>query len=318
MAFVLADRVRETTTTTGTGTVTLGGAVTGFQSFSAIGNANNTYYAIAGQGTAEWEVGIGTYTASGTTLSRDTVLASSNAGSLVVFSAGTKDVFCDYPAGRAAYLDTTGNVLAVPTLDATNIDVTNVRALDGTAAFSIANTTGVVSIDDTKFLLQDETDNTKKALFQLSGITTANTRTYTLPNVTGTLATISTFSASTVTVGSSTNTATYGLGTGATLSGNTKTVNVGTAGVSGSTTTINIGSAVAGSTTTVAANGTWTFSGATSASVVRASNGILVNSQTVSADYTIATGDNGFSAGPVTVNSGITVTVSSGYVWTVV
>ena len=328
MAFVLADRVRETTTTTGTGTVTLGGAVTGFQSFSAIGNANNTYYAIAGQGTAEWEVGIGTYTASGTTLSRDTVLASSNAGSLVVFSAGTKDVFCDYPAGRAAYLDTTGNVLAVPTLDATNIDVTNVRALDGTAAFSIANTTGVVSIDDTKFSLQDETDNTKKALFQLSGITTANTRTYTLPNVTGTLATISTltqtfsgtttFSASTVTVGSSTNTATYGLGTGATLSGNTKTVNVGTAGVSGSTTTINIGSAVAGSTTTVAANGTWTFSGATSASVVRASNGILVNSQTVSADYTIATGDNGFSAGPVTVNSGITVTVSSGSVWTVV
>ena len=328
MAFVLADRVRETTTTTGTGTVTLGGAVTGFQSFSAIGNANNTYYAIAGQGTAEWEVGIGTYTASGTTLSRDTVLASSNAGSLVVFSAGTKDVFCDYPAGRAAYLDTTGNVLAVPTLDATNIDVTNVRALDGTAAFSIANTTGVVSIDDTKFLLQDETDNTKKALFQLSGITTATTRTYTLPNLTGALATIgtltqtftgtTTFSASTVTVGSSTNSSTYGLGTGATLSGNTKTVNVGTAGVSGSTTTINIGSAVAGSTTTVAANGTWTFSGATSASVVRASNGILVNSQTVSADYTIATGDNGFSAGPVTVNSGITVTVSSGSVWTVV
>jgi hypothetical protein len=328
MAFVLADRVRETTTTTGTGTVTLGGAVTGFQSFSAIGNANNTYYAIAGQGTAEWEVGIGTYTASGTTLSRNTVLASSNSGSLVNFSAGTKDVFCDYPAGRAAYLDTTGNVLAVPTLDATNIDVTNVRALDGTAAFSIANTTGVVSIDDTKFSLQDETDNTKKALFQLSGITTATTRTYTLPNLTGALATIgtltqtftgtTTFSASTVTVGSSTNSSTYGLGTGATLSGNTKTVNVGTAGVSGSTTTINIGSAVAGSTTNVTANGTWTFSGATSASVVRASNGILVNSQTVSADYTIATGDNGFSAGPVTVDAGITVTVSSGSVWTVV
>lgn len=101
MAFVLADRVRETTTTTGTGTVTLAGAVTGFQSFSAIGNANTTYYTIAGPGTAEWEVGIGTYTSSGTTLSRDTVLASSNSGSLVNFSAGTKDVFCDYPAKRA-------------------------------------------------------------------------------------------------------------------------------------------------------------------------------------------------------------------------
>jgi hypothetical protein len=101
MAFVLADRVRETTTTTGTGTVTLAGAVLGFQTFSAIGNGNTTYYTIAGQGTSEWEVGIGTYTSSGTTLSRDTILASSNSGSAVNFSAGTKDVFCDYPAGRA-------------------------------------------------------------------------------------------------------------------------------------------------------------------------------------------------------------------------
>jgi len=101
MAFVLADRVRETTTSTGTGTVTLAGAVTGFQTFAAIGNANTTYYTIAGQGTSEWEVGIGTYTSSGTTLARNTVLASSNSGSLVNFSAGTKDVFCDYPAGRA-------------------------------------------------------------------------------------------------------------------------------------------------------------------------------------------------------------------------
>lgn len=101
MAFVLKDRVKETTTTTGTGTVTLAGAVLGYQSFSAIGNANSCYYTIAGQGTSEWEVGIGTYTSSGTTFSRDTVLASSNSGSLVNFSAGTKDVFCDYPAGRA-------------------------------------------------------------------------------------------------------------------------------------------------------------------------------------------------------------------------
>lgn len=101
MAFVLADRVKETTTTTGTGTITLAGAQLGYQSFSAIGNANTTYYTIAGQGSSEWEVGIGTYTSAGTTLSRDTVLASSNSGSLVSFSAGTKDVWCDYPAGRA-------------------------------------------------------------------------------------------------------------------------------------------------------------------------------------------------------------------------
>jgi hypothetical protein len=101
MAFVLADRVKETTTTTGTGAVTLLGASTGYQSFSAIGNANSTYYTIAGQSSSEWEVGIGTYTSSGTTLSRDTVLASSNSGSLVTFSAGTKDVFVTYPSERA-------------------------------------------------------------------------------------------------------------------------------------------------------------------------------------------------------------------------
>ena len=98
MALVLADRVKETTTTTGTGTITLAGAATGYQSFAAIGNGNTTYYTIAGQGTNEWEVGIGTYTSSGTTLSRDTVLSSSNSGSLVNFSAGTKDVFVTQPS----------------------------------------------------------------------------------------------------------------------------------------------------------------------------------------------------------------------------
>jgi hypothetical protein len=98
MAFVLADRVKETTTTTGTVTVTLLGASTGYQSFSAIGNGNTTYYTIAGQTSSEWEVGIGTYASSGTTLARTTVISSSNAGSLVNFSAGTKDVFVTYPA----------------------------------------------------------------------------------------------------------------------------------------------------------------------------------------------------------------------------
>ena len=99
MALVLADRVQETTTTTGTGTVTLAGAASGFQSFAAVGDGNSTYYTLAGG--AEWEVGIGTYTASGTTLSRTTVLSSSNSGSLVNLSAGTKSVFVTYPASVA-------------------------------------------------------------------------------------------------------------------------------------------------------------------------------------------------------------------------
>jgi len=103
MAHVVKDRVQETSTTTGTGTLTLGGAVSGFQTFSsAIGNTNTTYYAI--QNGAEWEVGIGTVGAG--TLSRDTILESSNAGSAVNLSAGTKNVFCTYPAEKSVDLDT--------------------------------------------------------------------------------------------------------------------------------------------------------------------------------------------------------------------
>ena len=128
MALVVKDRVQETTTTTGTGTITLDGAVSGFQSFSVIGNANTTYYAIVGQGTTEWEVGIGTYTSSGTTLSRDTVLESSNSGSAVNFSAGTKNVFVTYPAERSVYLDASGNSIALGTI-ASGTTLTNATGL---------------------------------------------------------------------------------------------------------------------------------------------------------------------------------------------
>lgn len=108
MPLVLEDRVRETTTSVGTGSVTLAGAVTGFQPFSVLGNGNTTYYTIAGQGTTEWEVGIGTYSLAGPTLARTTVLSSSNAGSLVNFSSGTKDVFVTYPSEKSVNLDGSG------------------------------------------------------------------------------------------------------------------------------------------------------------------------------------------------------------------
>ena len=97
MAFVLADRVQETSTTTGTGTLTLAGAVAGYQAFSVIGNSNSTFYGIVDE-FGQWENGIGTYTSSGTTLSRTTVLSSSNSNSLVNFTTGTKNVFVTYPA----------------------------------------------------------------------------------------------------------------------------------------------------------------------------------------------------------------------------
>jgi hypothetical protein len=113
MALVLSDRVLETCTSPGTGAVTLLGAVTGYQSFSAgVGNANTCYYTIADQTGANWEVGLGTYASSGNTLTRTTVLSSSNSGSTVNFATGTQNVFVTYPSSKSVYGDST--VLTAP------------------------------------------------------------------------------------------------------------------------------------------------------------------------------------------------------------
>jgi hypothetical protein len=264
MALVLADRVRDTTTTTGTGTVTLSGTPpTGFQSFtSGIGNGNTTFYTIAGQGTSEWEVGLGTYTSSGTTLSRDTVLASSNSGSLVNFSAGTKDVFCDYPAGRSVNRD--------------------------------AN--GYISYDFTNSTL------TSRVNFQTS---TANSTTgiYALPSGSATAASWQATNASDPTNASKILIATNGttdvqLVSGRNGSGAYLPLSFYTNGVQ---------------------NAQLDTSGNFSAvGNVAAGNGLLVNTNTVSVNYSIPSGSNAMSAGPVSVNSGISVTVPSGSVWTVI
>jgi hypothetical protein len=106
MALVINNRVREVTSTTGTGAVTLGGAVAGFQSFAAgIGNSNTTYYAISINTESEWEVGLGTLNSDSSTLTRTTVLESSNSDSAVDFAAGSKEVFCTLPSEKAVYLD---------------------------------------------------------------------------------------------------------------------------------------------------------------------------------------------------------------------
>ena len=111
MTFKLVDRVRETSISPGTGTVVLAGAALGYQTFSAgVGANNTTYYVIADQSGANWEVGYGTVGALGTTLARTTVLSSSNAGSLVNFTSGTQDVWVDYPATKAVFQDSTGTV----------------------------------------------------------------------------------------------------------------------------------------------------------------------------------------------------------------
>lgn len=148
MALVLKDRVKETTTTTGTGTVTLDGASSGFQSFSVIGNGNSTYYVIADPVTGDWEVGIGTYTSSGTTLSRTTVLSSSNAGSLVSFVVGVKDVFVSYPSSRAVYQNEAGNATVqgdFGTINATTANLTTAALTNGTVSATPVNNTDIVN-----------------------------------------------------------------------------------------------------------------------------------------------------------------------------
>ena len=130
MALLLKDRVKETTATTGTGDITLAGAVDGFQTFGAVlANADTTYYAISHRDANEWEVGLGTYDSSAGTIARTTVLESSNSGSAVSFTSGTKDIFITLPAEKAVALDS-NDVLSVG-------NITTSGYLRGPATFTI-------------------------------------------------------------------------------------------------------------------------------------------------------------------------------------
>jgi hypothetical protein len=176
MALVVKDRVQETSTTTGTGSLTLSGAVTGFQTFSsAIGNTNTTYYTI--QNGSEWEVGIGTVSAGA--LSRDTVLESSNSGSLVNFSAGIKYVFCTYPAEKSVDIET-AQTLTNKTISADNNTLSGIAA----SSFVLSNSSG--NIDGSA---------SQKAI--PSGIVVGTTDSQTLTNKTLTNPTINGFTGDT-------------------------------------------------------------------------------------------------------------------------
>jgi len=165
MALKLNDRVKETSTTTGTGTLNLSGAVSSFETFVAgIGDGNTTYYAIVNRDEDEWEVGLGTITdASTDTLARTTVISSSNSDSATDFSAGTKDVFCTLPASKVPFLDASNDLILG----------TGAAGIDYSLKFDGETSDGVITWmeDEDSFKVEDDLvmDSTKKLYFKDEG-----------------------------------------------------------------------------------------------------------------------------------------------------
>ena len=331
---LLADRVQETTTTGGTGTITLAGAVTGYRTFNATFTNGDVVYYTIDDGLGNWEVGYGTV---GTgTLTRSTVLDSSNSGSLVNFAAGTaKRVFNTAPAVSIFNTSTGGTVNGPITVTGTTTLATSLTGLlKGTSGVVSTATSGTdyapatsgtsilkgngsggfsSAVANTDYLAVNnpiatgvlKLNGSSSGYVGLQGAAAAGSTTYTLPsadgsngqvlstNGTGTLSW--TTAATTITISNDTSTAT----------------NVYPAFLSATTGT---------ASTLYTGNANLLYrpsTGELQAQEVIAANGIFVNSATVAASYSIPSGSNAISAGPVTVASGQTVTVPSGSVWVV-
>lgn len=312
MALVLKDRVRETSTTTGTGTIALAGAVTGYQGFTAaIGNTNTCYYTISNPGTTEWEVGIGTVGTN--TLARTTVLASSNSGSLVDFTGGTKDVFVTYPAEKSVNEDASGNVTLTGNL---NVDGNTVLGNGSGDTLTITGTAvstpNSLNFDSNTFYI-DASNNR-------IGIGNA------APTVS---LTITAVDAMLIPKGA---TGDRPAGVSGYLRFNTTTsefegyngtgwASVGGSAISNDTSTASdlyptFLSATTGTATSIfTSNAKLLYkpsTGELKADELVAMNGVVLNNQTMNTSYTMPAGYSGMSTGPFTVAGGVTFTIPSG------
>ena len=310
MAFAIADRVQETTTTQGTGTVVLAGAVIGYQSFAVIGDNNTTYYTIADQAGANWEVGVGTYYSANVSLARTTILSSSNANAAVNFGIGTKAVFVTYPAEQAILADPS-NVTTI-----TNFASANVLITGGT--ISGANFTGLGTMS---------TQNATSV-----AITGGTINNVSLTNVTyGGLGTMSTQNANNVAITggtiATTNVSTSNLiATGGTIN---NVIVGGTTAANGSFTNVTISNQLIANASS-GANGQVLTSGGANVSPywANASSGggstgignssILALNVNITANATVNAGVNGFSVGPVNTANGVVVTITSGSRWVII
>ena len=293
MALTLADRVQQTATANTTVSFTLSGSVTGFQSFAVVGNGNTTYYA-ATDTSGNWEVGVGTYSTTGPTLTRTTILSSSNSNAAVTFS-GTVNVFVTYPSGKSVNLDASG-VAVIGTGTAlggtTNPIVAAVSSANNYIQEYIYNSTnGTSASADLIAYANNSTDAHGWADVGFTSQTYADT-TYTVtgPN-------------EAYLFGSAPS------GAGATGNLVIATDNTGSAN--------NIQFYVGGFTQAKTAWKAQITSTGLQSPQLTATNGIVVNSKTVAASFTVPSGSSAMSAGPITVATGQSVTVSSGSRWVI-
>jgi hypothetical protein len=303
MALALYDRVQETTATTGTGTITLAGAVSGYQSFAVVGNGNTTYYCITSG--AAWEVGIGTYSTTGPTLARTTVFSNSAGNTSPISLTGTSTVFVTYPSERSVNQDATG-IVSVPTLYATAS--TTASSTAGAIAY------GTLGYSDSNILASFASSQNAYNQMVLQN-TNAGAAASTNFNVSNNNATSTTnFGEFGINSSGFTGTGAFSAAGATYLASASTDLAIGTYGSNPIHFVVNSGATDA---LTISTAGNVTTPNILTGAEVVASNGLYVNSQTVSASYAIPSGSSAMSAGPITVASGVTVTVPTGSRWVV-